>query len=403
MSTLQTASGRWRLPDGVTTLFAVVTAVSFSASSSAPTPLYHLYQRSMGLSNLTVTMIFASYALTMVATFLTVARLSDYVGRRPMILSGLVLNGLALGLFLFAHTAFELVAARLAQGVAVSIGMTTLGATILDTDRENGPVYNSVTAFFGLTAGSLLSGILVEWAPVPMRLVFLVLLAVTAVEILVLPFAPETSSAKPGGLKVLLPQVSVPPAALPTLVRLLPLNVAAWSLGGFYLSLMPTLVAAATGVKSALVGALVVAALMFTGASTVLVLRRAAPGRLLNLASFGLAAGIAVTLVGVRFQSALVMVLGTVIAGTGFGSSYGGNLRSILPLAREHERAGLLAAYFVESYISFAIPTILAGLAVPLVGLVETSEVYGASLIGLAILSAVLRAARRPAPASACA
>lgn len=399
MSILRFDSSRWRLPNRATTLFAVVTAISFSASSSAPTPLYHLYQREMGLTNLTVTLIFASYALTMVATFLTVARLSDYVGRRPMILAGLVLNALALALFFVAGSASLLVAARLIQGVAVSIGMATLGATILDTDRKNGPVYNSVTAFFGLTAGSLLSGFLVSWAPLPTQLVFAVLMAVTILEMLVLLFTPETSSTKAGALNVLLPQVSIPSAAFPTMIKLFPLNVATWSLGGFYLSLMPTLVAVATGIKSPLVGGSVVAALMFTAASTVLILRQVAPERLLHLASIGLAAGVAVTLAGVYTQSAVVMVLGTVTAGTGFGSSYSGNLRSILPLAREHERAGLLAAYFVESYVAFAVPAILAGLAVPLLGLVGTSGIYGAGLIGLAVLSALLRGFGRPAPA----
>lgn len=391
---------RFRLPTRAVTLFAVITAMSFSASSSAPTPLYHFYQQSMGLSNLTVTTIFAAYALTMVATFLTVARLSDYIGRRPMIFAGLALNALALVLFIAAGDAATLVAARLVQGIAVSIGMTTLGATILDTDRTNGPVYNSVTAFLGLTAGALLAGILITSAPLPTRLVFGILLAVTAIEGLVLLVTPETSSAKPGAMRVLLPQIAIPQAAMPTMARLLPLNVATWSLGGFYLSLMPTLVSVATGTASPLVGAVMVALLPFTGATTVLVLRKVAPRRLLPLASFALAAGVAVTLVGIQAQSAAVMVVGTIVAGIGFGSSYAGNLRSILPLAREHERAGLLAAYFVESYASFAVPTVLAGLAVPVLGLVETSEFYGVVLIALALLSVLLRGIRQPAPAA---
>lgn len=397
MSMARPALQRRTLSARATTRYAVVTAISFSATSSAPTPLYHVYQQAMGLSALTVTLVFASYAFTMVATFLTVARLSDYVGRRPMILAALVLNAVSLGLFITAGTAAQLILARLIQGVAISIGMATLGATILDTDRATGPIYNSITAFLGLTAGSLLGGMLVAWAPLPEQLIFLVLLAVTALEaLLLLLVVPETTTGKPGARRVLIPYVNVPAALVPVMVRLTPLNTSTWALGGFYLSLMPVLVAVATGIQSIFVGAAVVSVLMATAATTVLAFRHVAPGRLLRISSLSLALGIAVTLAGVHLHAASLMLLGTVISGLGFGSGYSGNLRTLLPLAEEHERAGLLAAYFVESYLSFAIPAILAGLAVAVIGLVATGEAYGAVLIVLALLSARI-GARRPA------
>ena len=57
--------------------------------ASTPTPIYRLYQETLGLTPLAITLIFAIYSLTMVAAFLTVARLSDFVGRKPMILAAL--------------------------------------------------------------------------------------------------------------------------------------------------------------------------------------------------------------------------------------------------------------------------------------------------------------------------
>jgi hypothetical protein len=102
-----------------------------------------------------------------------------------------------------------------------------------------------------------------------------------------------------------------------------------------------------------------------------------------------LALGVAVTLTGVTRQSAAIMLLGTLIAGVGFGSGYSGTFRTLLPLAAEHERAGLLAAYFVESYLAFAVPAVLAGLGAPVLGLILTSKLYGAGAIALALLSAL--------------
>ena len=137
------ASPRLSLSPRAMTLYAATAAVSFSATSSAPTPLYHVYQQTLGLSPLWVTVIFASYAFAMLAAFLTVARLSDYIGRKPMIFAALALNAIALVFFITAGNAPELVLARVVQGVATGIGMTTLGAAILDTDKVNGSLYNS--------------------------------------------------------------------------------------------------------------------------------------------------------------------------------------------------------------------------------------------------------------------
>ena len=108
------------------TVYAAVAAVTFSATSSAPTPLYHFYQQDWGLSPAIVTVIFAAYAFAMLASFLTVARLSDYVGRKPMILAALLLNAAALLLFITAGNAAELILARILQGLGTGIAMHVL-------------------------------------------------------------------------------------------------------------------------------------------------------------------------------------------------------------------------------------------------------------------------------------
>jgi hypothetical protein len=108
----------------------------------------------------------------------------------------------------------------------------------------------------------------------------------------------------------------------------------------------------------------------------------------------GLALGIVLTLVGIAVSSAPVMILGTVIVGGGFGSAFAGMLRRLLPLAGPSERAGLLAAFFVASYLAFALPAIAAGLVAPVLGLVTTTYLYQGVLLGLVAASFV---AMRPA------
>src|SRR4029077_20051545 len=132
-----------------------------------------------------------------------------------------------------------LIVARAVQGFATGLAATTLGATILDTDRDRAPMLNSVTAFAGLSAGTLGAGILVTFAPAPEQLVFIVLLALSVIEATVLWFMPETSALKLSALASLIPRVRTPLKSRAPFMSIPPVTIAAWALCGFYFSLMP--------------------------------------------------------------------------------------------------------------------------------------------------------------------
>ena len=147
----------------LTAVYATVTAITFSAVSAAPTPIYRFYRETLGLTPFAITLIFAVYSFTMIAAFLTIARLSDYVGRKPMILLALGLNAVALLMFFVAGSAGTLIAARAVQGVATGVALATLGAVLADTAPQWAATLNSVTAFMGLALGSLISGAGAYW------------------------------------------------------------------------------------------------------------------------------------------------------------------------------------------------------------------------------------------------
>ena len=136
-----------------TTFTAVITAMTFAASGAAPTPLYHQYQETFGLTPFMLTVIFGAYVLSLLGALLTVGSLSDYIGRRPAILAALSLNVIAMVMFISADSAAALIAARAVQGFATGLATATLGAAIMDTDRSRGPMLNSITAFIGLDRG----------------------------------------------------------------------------------------------------------------------------------------------------------------------------------------------------------------------------------------------------------
>jgi MFS family permease len=386
---------RASLSNKATAVMAVFIAMTFSACGAAPTPLYQQYQESFGLTPFMLTVIFAAYVLSLLAALLTVGSLSDYIGRRPAIMAALALNIVAMIMFVAADSAVTLIAARAVQGFATGLATATLGATILDNDRIRGQVLNSVTAFAGLTAGSLGAAALVTYAPDPQQFVYLVLLALSAVEMLILWYMPETVEAKPGAVASLRPHVHVPAQARHALFQVTPVTIASWALGGFYFSLMPSLVRVATGITLPIVGGLVVAALTFSGAVAVVSLRNVAAARILAGGIPALVSGVAITLAGVGTQFVGLMLAGTVVAGFGFGAAFSGAMLTVMPLAQAHERAGLLSAFYVEGYLSFSLPAILTGLLTPMTGLRLAAYVYGAAVIVLAVASRLAMARAR--------
>ena len=371
------------------TIYSFLTAISFSASSSAPTPVYALYKEAFQLTPLVITLVFSSYALSLLAALLTVGRLSDYVGRRPLILAALTLNVLGLVVFIVADSAAALVIARVVQGFATGIATATLGAAILDTDVDRGPLLNSLSAFLGLAIGSLGAGLLVSFAPAPTRLVYVLLLGVTAAEVGLLALMPETGVRKSGGLVALIPRIRVPDQIRADLAKVSPVNIAAWALGGYYQSLIPSVLMDVLNQNLPLVGGAIVSALMLAAAAAVFLLQRLPARRSVYVAALVLPIGIAITLSGIALQQVSLIFAGTIVSGSSFGASLSGILRVILPMAKSNERAGLLSAFYVESYLAYSLPAICLGLLAPVIGLKLTSYLFGAVLSALPLATLV--------------
>jgi MFS family permease len=367
--------------------FLAFTTLCFFAASSAPTPLYHLYQQNWGFSAAMLTLIFAVYAFTLLVALLVVGSLSDYLGRRPVIFAALLLEIVAMLLFILAVDVSWLLLARMIQGLATGMAGSALGAALLDSDEKQGPLVNSIAPMFGMALGALGTGLLVELAPLPTLLAYCLLLAAFIGQAIYVWLIPETVSRQAGVWASLKPSLHVPVQARRTLWLVLPVDIAAWSLGGFFLSLTPSLLTAATGTTSAINGGLAVATLTISGALAIFNLRLRPAVLGLWVGASCLPVGVAVILGAVNEGWLWLFFVGTVIAGTGFGSGFLGALRLLLPLAHAHERAGLMSAFYVLSYLAFCIPALIAGLSAHSFGLIATTNVYGGVVIVLALLA----------------
>jgi Major Facilitator Superfamily len=383
-------------------IFSVVAFGAVQFGGNVPTPLYRLYQEQWDLSAPMLTTIFAVYPIGLLVALLVVGSLSDHTGRRPVIAAALLLSATAMPIFITADTGVQLMVARIVQGLATGTAASALGAAILDTTGVRGPLINGLTAFLGVGLGAFGSSVLVSYAPAPMRLVYWIMLAAFLALVVILAWMPETVKASPGALASLRPHVVIPPQVWRAFLLVSPVNIAGWALGGFYLSLMPSLFRTTTGIDSPLVGGTVAASLLFSGAGAAFAWHRRSAARLLSLGAMNLSAGVPIILWGVHARSVLLLVVGTLVAGAGYGAAFFGAGRTILPLAEPHQRAGLLSAFYIESYLAFSIPAIAVGLVVTLLGLIPSTYIFGAVVTVLAFTSLVatlLSVAGEPAPA----
>lgn len=374
----------------------------FLAGSSAPTPLYAVYQAAWGFSPITVTVVFGVYALAVLVVLLVAGSLSDYVGRRPVLLVATLLQAVTMLVFATADGLGALLAARVLQGLATGAAAAAVGAGLLDLDRARGTIANSVVPMLGTATGSLLGGLMVQYLPAPTHLVYLVFVAIFAVQAIGVALMPELVTPRPGALASLRPQFRLPPALRPPLLVAAPALIAAWALAGFYGSLGPALLRRLAGSSSLALGGIALFVLAGSGALTVLVLRARSPRSVLTFGAAALVAGVAITLLATTRASLGVFFVGAVLAGAGFGAAFQGAIRSVLQFAAPHQRAGVLSVLYVIAYLAMGLPAVLGGLrAVHGGGVLTTAREYGVAVMALAGLALIGALLRRPVGATA--
>ncbi|MFC1420517.1 MFS transporter [Streptacidiphilus cavernicola] len=378
----------FRLPPTAAFYLQASIVVAFLAASSAPTPLYAVYQGEWGFSPITTTLVFGIYALAVLAALLTVGSLSDHIGRRPVLLTAIGLQAVAMVVLTTAGGVPELMLARVVQGLSTGAAVGAVGAGMIDLDKAKGTIANAVAPMTGTATGALVSGLLVQYLPAPTHLVYLVILGVFLLQGVGVALMRETSSPKPGALASLRPRLGVPRAARGPLLVAVPVLVAVWALAGLYGSVVPAVLRTVLRSNSLLLGGLALFALAISGAVTVLLLRDGAPRRVMLFGTVALIVGVGVTLLSVDHDSALGFFAGTVVAGAGFGGGFQGAIRTVVPLAAPHERSGLLSTLYVVSYLAMGLPAVIGGfLVVHGGGLLPTTREYGVAVMVLAALA----------------
>ncbi|WP_199853237.1 MFS transporter [Plantactinospora sp. BC1] len=380
-------AGRTRLPPGASLLLLASILVSFLAASAAPTPLYGIYQERWHFSPITTTVVFAVYAVAVLASLLTFGRLSDHVGRRPVLAVAIAVQMASLVIFVFADGVPALLAARLVQGLAAGAATGAVGAAMLDIGRARGTLANAIAPGIGTGSGALLSALFIRFLPAPTRLVYVVLFGVLLIQAVALALMPETVTPTAGARRSLRPEIRLPRAVRGPVLVVAPVLFAVWALAGFFGALGPALVRALMNTSIVTAGLVLFVFALF-GSVAVLLMRDTAARTVILVGITALILGMIVTLVSVMASSVPGFFVGLALGGIGFGGGFQGSLKTVMPLVEAHERAGVLSLLYVICYVGFGLPTVIAGfLVVYAGGLPRTADEYSVAVILLALVA----------------
>lgn len=398
ISTSLIARTRLRRPFAFWLVAASLATVT--AASSAPSPLYAVYQESYKFSEITLTIIFAVYVFALVISLLTVGRLSDYIGRKVVLLGALLVEAGAMALFVLSNSVTWLIWARIVQGLATGAAIGVLGAYLIDLQPNGGSrlgsLVNSIAPTFGLGLGAIIAGLLVEYGPHPTRLIYAVLLVAFMAFVAATSALPETVQRLPGAIAALRPEIAIPKRAQRAFAGAVPTMVSTWAMGGLVLSVGGSLLGTVFSQTNIAAIGLVIGLFPISASVAAFLSSSLSPSTMARLGSVFLTFGTALFLLALAWSSFALFVLAIIISGAGFGAGLLGSIRSVSQLAESHQRAALLSAVYVVGYLSFSLPALAAGALTTHVGLRTTSFVYGGFVAVVAVGTLVLERGNIP-------
>jgi predicted MFS family arabinose efflux permease len=360
-------------------------------ASGTPSPLYGTYRELWGFSPVVLTLVYATYAFGVLATLILAGRVSDDVGRRPVLLVALGSLLVTTVLFMVADSVAWLFVARGLQGLATGLALGAASASLLDLHPRRDPagvgLTNGVVSAGGMGLGVLVSATLVELAPAPRVLPYVALFVLFAIALAGVARMPEPVQSR-SRLRLTPQRPSVPPAVRGPFILASLGVISSWSIGGLFLALGPQLSATLFHTTNHLVAGISVFVLAGSGALGQLVFGRSVPWAGASAGSVALAAGLLLIVAAASTDSSALLLTGSIVGGAGFGVAFLGALRALSGAIPSEHRAAVMSAFYIVAYLSISLPAVLAGVLVTPLGLEATFEIFGSVVAGVALIVA---------------
>jgi MFS family permease len=369
--------------------FAFTTVMAFT---TVPTPLWSLYAQRDRLSSLTVTLAFAVYALAVALSLFLAGHLSDWHGRRRVLMPALALEILAGVLFMAWPSLAGLLVARVLSGVGVGAVTATAMAWLPElggAGSQRVQVVATGANLGGLGLGGLISGVLAQWAGHALLVPFAVFTAALALAWMALWGAPETRRRQAPRPRYRPQRLSVPAASRGRFAAAALGAAITFAVFGLLSSLAPSVLARELHQPShALAGA--VAFVAFATAALAQTLTASRPTQQLLAAAIPLLlAGLGLLTIALWLPVASfgVFLAGDVVVGAGSGLMFKGAIATVSEISTPEHRAETLAGLYLAAYLGLAGPVVGLG-ALTQITSIRLSLLAFAGLLALGILAA---------------
>jgi len=370
--------------------------------TTLPTPLYPEYARELGFGSAMTTVIFATYAIGVMAALVGVGRFSDTIGRRPMLYAGLVLSLASAVLFIIGGSLAILFVGRVISGFSAGIFTSTATAAVIEAAPKGRRTMATAVAtaanIGGLGLGTLLAGLVAEFAPDPTRTVFVVHAVLLVIAGLGLLTVPETVKVLTGA-RPRLQRVNVPPSVRGVFALAAVGAMAGFAVSGLFSAVGPNFLAHVLDESSPAIAGLVVFVTFGASAVAQIVFMKAAVRPSLLYGYLALAVSMAILIVSLVAESLPGLLLASAISGASQGVLFAKGIAAIAAKVEPHRKAEATSAYFVVAYLAISVPIIAVGIASSAWGLTTASVVFSA-VIGVIAVATVTGLLLRPRSAT---
>lgn len=351
------------------------------AASSAPIPLFSTYRQILDLTSGDLSMTAVAYFVGCVIALLMFARVSNYIGRRPVALATLGLAAIGCLTFIYIHNAPMFLIGRFIQGFACGLASSTIAAYVVDNAPDSpdwiGAAVTSGAPMIGLAAGAFGAGGLKESGSSSLSMIFVILIALLTFCAVLIAVSPETVTRTRGVVASIVPQIRIPQKIRYLLPAAICTFVGTWAIGGFYQAFSSSMAAELLHTTNTLVAAAVFACMMAPNAIGGSLAGRLKPdvAQRIGMSAFFLC--VVAILVSLKVGAVIPFLTVSIFAGVAWGTAFTGSMRGLLDKTSQKDRAGVLSAIFLISYSGAAVPNLIVGRLASSFSLFEIAVGYG--------------------------
>jgi len=370
---------------------ATVAIATLYIGTTVLTPLYPMYADAFGISPLTITIIYAVYVVGNLAVLFLFGRLSDQVGRRVTTLIALSLTVVSALIFLFATGTPGLFVGRAINGFAAGLGAAALTAWIAELepheDRSRAAALASSGNLAGLAVGGILSGFLAEYLPAPLRLVFILYVAILLAVGIRLFFVRETVAKRAHSASELdlRPRIGVPADIRLAFVAPACMAFAAFALGGFFSALVPGIIKQELHLGNVAAIGVVVTLFFAVAGLTAALTRKLTSWTAMFAGAACVFPGVALLSVAESLRSFILLWVAAAVGGAAMALSYRGSLQVVNEVAPQDKRAEVVSAYLLMCYLGNSLPVLGVGLLTTALEPSLAHEIFAVVVAALAL------------------